>query len=185
MRTLIVEDDFTCRKIMQHFLAPYGECDIAVDGKEAIQAFNEALKNKTPYDLICLDIMMPELDGHGVLKEVRNIEAQYGISEQNNVKVIMTTALSDSKNFINAYQEKCMDGMDFVGASGIGIFAETIKILNQKKDQIRLCNVKTEFMRVFKLYNMDALDAVIYQFENDDTENLNQVMGNRKKTFQN
>lgn len=107
MRTLIVEDDFTCRKIMQHFLAPYGECDIAVDGKEAVQAFKEALKNKTPYDLICLDIMMPELDGHGVLKEVRALEVQHGFSEQNKVKVIMTTALSDSKNFINAYQEKC------------------------------------------------------------------------------
>ena len=107
MRTLIVEDDFTCRKIMQKFLAPYGECDIAVDGKEAVQAFKEALKNKTPYDLICLDIMMPELDGHGVLKEVRALEVQHGISDQNNVKVIMTIALSDSKNFINAYQEKC------------------------------------------------------------------------------
>lgn len=78
-----------------------------------------------------------------------------------------------------------MDGMDFVGASGIGIFAETIRLLNKKKDQIRLCNVKTEFMRVFKLYNFDAMAAVIHQFENDDTENLNQQIGNRKKTFQN
>lgn len=77
-----------------------------------------------------------------------------------------------------------MDGMDFVGASGIGIFAETIRILNKKKDQIRLCNVKTEFVRVFKLYNFDALESLIMQFDNDDTENLNQAIGNRKKTFQ-
>lgn len=107
MKTLIVEDDFTCRKIMQRFLAPYGECDIAVDGKEAIVAFKESLENKTPYDLICLDIMMPELDGHGVLKEVRELERKAGITEAKSVKVIMTTALSDSKNYINAYQEKC------------------------------------------------------------------------------
>ncbi len=107
MKTLIVEDDFTCRKIMQRFLAPYGECDIAVDGKEAIVAFKESLENKTPYDLICLDIMMTELDGHGVLKEVRELERKAGITEAKSVKVIMTTALSDSKNYINAYQEKC------------------------------------------------------------------------------
>lgn len=77
-----------------------------------------------------------------------------------------------------------MDGMDFIGASGIGIFADTIKILNQKKNQIKLSNVKTEFMRVFKLYHFDALDAIIHQFDTDETENLNQNLGNRKKTFQ-
>ncbi len=78
-----------------------------------------------------------------------------------------------------------MEGMDFVGASGIGIFAETIQILNKKRDQIRLSNVKTEFVRVFKLYHFDALTALIQQFETDETENLNQQIGNRKKTFQN
>jgi len=78
-----------------------------------------------------------------------------------------------------------MDGMDFVGSSGIGIFAETIKLLNNKKNQIKLCNVKTEFLRVFKLYNFEAMESVIHQFENDETENLNQQLGNRKNTFQN
>lgn len=107
MKTLIVEDDFTCRKIMQKFLLPYGDCDIAINGKEAVEAFKEALKNNVTYDLICLDIMMPELDGHGVLKEIRNLELKHAISESRIAKVIMTTALSDSKNFINAYQEKC------------------------------------------------------------------------------
>ncbi len=107
MKTLIVEDDFTCRKIMQRFLAPYGECDIAINGNEAVTAFKESLENKKPYDLICLDIMMPELDGHGALKEIRALETKHGILVQNSIKVIMTTALSDSKNYINAYQEKC------------------------------------------------------------------------------
>ena len=78
-----------------------------------------------------------------------------------------------------------MDGMDFVGASGIGIFAETICVLNRKKDQIRLANVKTEFLRVFKLYNYDAMEALVKHFDTDETENLNQQIGNRKKTFQN
>ena len=39
MRVLIVEDDFTSRKLLQKFLSPYGDCDIAVDGKEALEAY--------------------------------------------------------------------------------------------------------------------------------------------------
>ena len=49
---------------MASFLSKYGECDITVDGMEAVDAFMMALEDKEPYDLICLDIMMPVMDGY-------------------------------------------------------------------------------------------------------------------------
>jgi len=51
MRTLIVEDDFTSRLLLQSFLAQYGECHIAVNGMEAIAAFRASQQSgngKTP-----------------------------------------------------------------------------------------------------------------------------------------
>ena len=64
IKTLIVEDDFACRKALQIFLSEYGNCFIAVNGCEAVEAVRQALDEDQPYDLICLDIMMPEMDGH-------------------------------------------------------------------------------------------------------------------------
>lgn len=77
-----------------------------------------------------------------------------------------------------------LNGLDFVGSSGIGIFVETLNILNKKKEQIKLSNVKTEFMKVFKLYNFDALSLLEQEFDTDETVNLNQKFGNRKHTYQ-
>jgi anti-sigma B factor antagonist len=78
-----------------------------------------------------------------------------------------------------------MHSLDFVGSSGIGIFVETVQILNKSKDQIKLSNVKNEFIKVFKLYNFDAFKLIEAEFDSDETENLNQKFGNRKNTFQN
>jgi anti-sigma B factor antagonist len=78
-----------------------------------------------------------------------------------------------------------MHSLDFVGSSGIGIFVETLQLLNKNKSQIKLSNVKTEFMKVFKLYNFDAFKMIEADFDSDETENLNQKYGNRKNTFQN
>jgi anti-sigma B factor antagonist len=78
-----------------------------------------------------------------------------------------------------------MHALDFVGSSGIGIFVETLQILNNNKSQIKLSNVKTEFIKVFKLYNFDAFKLMELDFESDETENLNQKYGNRKSTYQN
>ncbi len=77
-----------------------------------------------------------------------------------------------------------MHSLDFVGSSGIGIFVETLHILNKNKAQVKLSNVKTEFLKVFKLYNFDAFKLMEDQFDTDETENLNQKFGNRKQTFQ-
>ena len=106
MKVLIVEDDFTCRKLLQKILSEYGECDVAVDGAEAITAFTAAWEEEAPYDLICLDIMMPNVDGHEALVKIREIEKQKGVSDRNEVKVVMTTALDDPKNVMKAlYRE--------------------------------------------------------------------------------
>ena len=107
MKILIAEDEFTSRKLLQTFLSPLGETDIAVNGEEAIKVFSMAMDEKKPYDLICLDIMMPEKDGQAVLKEIRAREDEKGIGGLNGVKVIMTTALKDKKNIFDAFRNGC------------------------------------------------------------------------------
>ena len=107
MKCLIVEDDFAARRLMQRYLRDYGESDVAVDGNEAVEAFRQSVDEKKPYDLICLDIMMPNMDGHEALKAIRKIESEHGINGLDGVKVIMTTALEDSKNVMGSFREGC------------------------------------------------------------------------------
>lgn len=107
MKSLIVDDDFFSRRILQTILAEYGECHVAVDGKEALFAFEQAWSEEAPYDVICLDIMMPEMNGQEVLKAVREKEEKRGIFGSDSVKIIMTTALDDGDNIKTAFREQC------------------------------------------------------------------------------
>lgn len=105
MRILIVEDDFASRRILKEILSPYGECDIVVDGDEAIQAFRLAWEEDDPYDLICMDIMMPNVDGHEALKQIRRMEKVIGVRGSDEAKVIMLTALDEPKDVFRAYYD--------------------------------------------------------------------------------
>ena len=105
MRVLIVEDDFTSRVLLQKLLAPYGECDVVVDGEEAVEAFSMALAEGEPYRLVCLDIMMPRMDGQRALKTIRRIEKVRGISPRSEAKVVMTTALDSPREVMEAYYQ--------------------------------------------------------------------------------
>jgi len=87
MKCLIVEDDFTARKLLQTHLSEYGDCFVAVNGQEAVDAVLEALEQRHPYDLICLDIMMPGMDGQQTLQAIRQLEQEYGKYEQEGTKV--------------------------------------------------------------------------------------------------
>jgi two-component system chemotaxis response regulator CheY len=107
MKTLIVEDDFTSRLVLQTFLSRYGECHIAVNGKEAVEAFRASLDHGPQYDLVCMDIMMPEMDGREAVRQIREIEEARASGPQPAVKIIMTTALNDLKEVTRCFRELC------------------------------------------------------------------------------
>ncbi len=105
MKILIVEDDFMVRQVLRDILEGYGTVDIAVNGEEAVQAFRVAWRKDEPYDLLCMDIMMPIMDGNEALIKIREIELSIGIIGSNEVKVIMISALDDAKTVVKAYSK--------------------------------------------------------------------------------
>jgi len=103
MRILIAEDDFMVRQVIRDVLDDYGLVDIVVNGEEAVQAFRVALRKQQPYDLICMDIMMPIMDGNEALVKIREMEHSLGVTGSDEVKVIMISALDDAKTVVKAY----------------------------------------------------------------------------------
>lgn len=107
MKSLIVEDDFTSRNLMQIYLADMGPCHVAVNGREAVEAVAKSLNERQPYDLICLDIMMPEMDGIEALAAIRELEKEKGVEGLDGVKIIMTTAKGQSEDIFDAFNTGC------------------------------------------------------------------------------
>jgi two-component system chemotaxis response regulator CheY len=101
-----VEDDFTSRVLLQTFPSRVGECHIAVTGKEAVDACRAAREQGREYDLICMDILMPEMDGHGALRVIREQEAAAGVLSKA-AKIVLTTGLGKIENVNAAYEGLC------------------------------------------------------------------------------
>jgi two-component system, chemotaxis family, chemotaxis protein CheY len=107
MKTLIVKDNLTAQRLLDIHLRPLGDCDLAMDGQQAMLCYYAAVKSGKPYKLICLDIQLPDLDGFGVLEKIREEEALRGILLGNGVKIIMTTSYADSPHVMQAFRERC------------------------------------------------------------------------------
>ena len=102
MNCLIVEDDPTGLALLERYLKPFGPTTLAVDGPGAVEAFREAVVSGTPFQFVCLDIMLPGMDGQLVLKEMRAIEKEHGLDAGKAARIVMTTALADKDNLLEA-----------------------------------------------------------------------------------
>jgi signal transduction histidine kinase/DNA-binding response OmpR family regulator len=97
IRILIAEDDVTNQKVAQGILGKLGfRADVVSNGKEALRALEEK-----PYDLVLMDLLMPEMDGFEATREIRNWKLETGNSKDrvsrlkrqaSNIPIIALTA---------------------------------------------------------------------------------------------
>lgn len=98
MKSIVVDDDLICRTIFQKQLLRYGQCDVAANGRDAIEAYKKAVAEGNPYQLMVLDILMPGISGKEVLENIRELEKQNGVMEIDKLRVIIITASDDWYN---------------------------------------------------------------------------------------
>lgn len=114
MKIMILEDEFTSLQVIKELMSAYGEVDTSETGIEALELFSNSLANNQKYDLVCLDIMVPEINGQEVLKLIREMEEAHGsdtLSKRS--KVIMISALNDQDNLMAAFREGKAEGYIF------------------------------------------------------------------------
>ncbi|WP_432734928.1 response regulator [Maridesulfovibrio sp. FT414] len=104
---LIVDDDFATRKVFVSFLSRYMPCYVAKDGVEAIQAVTESYVGQSPhFDLIIMDVMMPNIDGLQACKAIRQIERSKNVdSFACESKIFIASTMSDDKTMLKAMYE--------------------------------------------------------------------------------
>lgn len=103
MRALIVDDDFYSRVVLHDMLRAVAECHIAVNGEEAVGAFKKALEDGRPYDLVCMDLVMPEMDGQQALREMRALEEERGIDGVERSVIFVVSMVEDNRETNEAF----------------------------------------------------------------------------------
>ena len=105
MKSLVVEDDAINRKLLCTYLSRHGICDIAVDGEEAVNAVHRACQSHQTYDLVCMDLRMPGMDGQEAIREIRKQEVTSGVDRP--AKIIVTTIHTDMEDITTALPGRC------------------------------------------------------------------------------
>ncbi len=117
MKVLVAEDDIASGKFMQKLLSKYGEVVLARDGIAAVNEFVDAAENGNNFDLVCMDIMMPKIDGYKALASIRDAERKLGFARDSRCKVIMISALDegfDASYASDDYEEYMCKPIDII-----------------------------------------------------------------------
>ncbi len=106
LRVLLGEDDFVSLELLQGMLSKYGDCDSVGNGREAVEIFAAARLGGLSYDLVCLDVRMPETEGPQALQEIRQIEKDDRVPS-GLARVFMTTSVGDMETVAGSIKLKC------------------------------------------------------------------------------
>ena len=148
MRTLIVEDVHFLALILQRIIQPYSRSDFANNGAVAVEKYTKAFTKGRPYSLICLDLMLPEMDGFEVLRSIRQFEDDFNMPQEECTKIVVISSFNDRKTVSRARKAGCD-----------GYIAKPFK-----KDQVLLALSKLGIID-YKLPDEDDFDG---EYDDDD-----------------
>ncbi len=109
MKYLIVDDELVSRSKMEMILDNFGDCVLAESGQQAIDEFKKANEEGAPFDLVMMDVAMPEMDGIECLKKIRELEVADKKSKAGPVKIIMVTIKNDAEMMQALLTSGCND----------------------------------------------------------------------------
>lgn len=103
MNILIADDDPSVQVLLLKYLSEFGSCVAAANGHDAVEEFRRSLLSGSPYDLVCMDINMPLMDGQVALQEIRRLEKEAGLRGPQQAKAIVLSAFGDTRNVTHAF----------------------------------------------------------------------------------
>ena len=132
MKILIVDDNKQIQHLLALMLESYGDLSFAENGKIGLQQYQKSVEDKDAFDLILLDIMMPEMDGFEMLRKLRSWEIQQSISDEK-VKIAMLSSIGSPNNMLSCFEEGC----DYYLVKPI-IKTELLEVIEKVKEWITL-----------------------------------------------
>lgn len=108
-RFLVVDDDKLSCKILEDVMSKFAVCDIAPNGTVGYEMFEKAIIDGCPYDLICSDVVMPELNGHEMVRNIRNREASLPVAGYLHTKIFMLSSSNAPKDIERAILDNNCD----------------------------------------------------------------------------
>ena len=163
MRVMIVDDEFVSRNKLQKIMEPFGKCDLFEGGRESVDAFRKCHAEGEPYQLLLLDVSLPDMDGTQVLHEVRKIEKDREIPRENRVKVVMVTAHSDKDTIITSIQAGCDSFIRKPFDSEL-IFGKLEKLgfkVAEEKDKARGGSIRENVAQVIERFKRSEIDLPV------------------------
>lgn len=103
MKFLLVDDDERMTLLISKKVAQYGASQVAASGEQAIALFRAAQDSGEPFDAVFMDIEMPGMNGHEVVKQMRAIEKESGVDPTRVFKLVMVSGYSDTKNVCKSF----------------------------------------------------------------------------------
>ena len=129
LRVLAAEDNVTNQMILTALLGPLeAEVTMVEDGRKAVEAFAQ-----TSFDIVLMDIQMPEMSGVDATQAIRRMEAEKGLGRT----PILAVTANVMTHQLNEYMAAGMDAVIAKPVQAIILFAEMEKALSQRPSPVR------------------------------------------------
>ena len=107
MKVLVIEDERATQTLLSKILDPVSDCTVVGTAIEGIDEFTTCLMAFDLYDLVLVDIGLPDMGGIHALHVLRRFEKVKGISPVRRVKIIMMTGDADEEKVKESLQKGC------------------------------------------------------------------------------